>query len=419
MVRENLDRIRHNALFMNSAYLMLSMVIIAISGFLFWIVIARTASADIVGLATTILSVSSLISLLGMGGFDTVFIRFLAKSKKPNHIINTGMTITALLSGILAIGFCLLTPVISPAISFLAFNPLYIFLFALFTVFTTWNTVTNAVLIAQKRGGYVLGINIVFSAIKLTLPFVLPSNDPMVIFSILGITQVVNVALSVWAMMRLSHYTPRIRIDRIVLRNVYKFGAANYFANLFNLLPDSILPLIVLNQLGPHNSAYFYMAFTIANLLYTIIFSTAQATLAEASHDEPQGGHHLRRGLGIVMAMLIPSMLGVIVLAPYVLEVFGTDYRQNASELIVILALSGIPIALYSIQGTYFKITHQLKGLLAMTVSNSIAIIGLAYLLAGSYGLNGIGWAWLIGSIVAVLVGGLYIIVNRSRKARI
>lgn len=414
-MREKIAAFRTNSLVMNSSYLMLSMVIIAAAGFLFWVIVARSTPASVVGLATTMLSVSSLISLLGMGGFDTVFVRFLGKSKRPNEIINTGMVTTALLSGVLAVGFCLLTPVISPAIGFLSQSAVNILLFTVFTVFTTWNTVTNAVLIAHKRGGYVLGINIIFSAIKLVLPFILPVNDPMVIFSILGITQVINVALSVGAMMRLTGYRPRVHIDSAVLRDIYKFGTANYFANLFNLLPDSILPIIVLNQLGSQAAAYFFIAFTIANLLYTIIFSTAQATLAEASQDEDKGHVHLKRGITIVMALLIPSIIGVIVLSPFVLTIFGTDYLKNSVPLINIFAVSGLAIALYSIFGTYFKLTHNLKAIVTMTASNSIAIIVLAAFMTQPYGLVGVGWAWLLGSVFAVLVGMVFVFLQRRR----
>jgi len=416
-MREKFNTLRGNSLVMNSFYLMFSMVIIAASGFLFWVVVARSVPDAIVGLTTTILSVSSLISLLGMGGFDTVFVRFLAKSKHPDEIINTGMATTAILSGALAIGFCLLTPVIAPAISFLAHSPLYIALFAVFTIFTTWNVITNAVLIAHKRGGYVLLINIVFSIVKLILPFVLLGSDPMLIFSILGITQVINVVLSMTAMVKLTGYRPRIHIDTKVLRDIYKFGTANYFANLFNLLPDSVLPIIILNQLGAQAAAYFYIAFTIANLLYTIVFSTAQATLAEASHDEERVAVHMRRGILIILALLIPAIIGVIVLTPFVLEMFGPTYRENATMLINILAVSGIVIAFYSVLATYFKLTHQLKAIVAMTAANSLAIIVFALILTKPHGLIGVGWAWLLGSIVAVLTGGAFYLLRRRRRS--
>jgi O-antigen/teichoic acid export membrane protein len=353
-----------------------------------------------------------------MGGFDTVFVRFLAKSKQPSAIINTGMVITGILSGVLAIGFCFLTPVISPAIGFLAQQPFLTLLFAIFTIFTTWNTVTNAVLIAHKRGGYVLLINIVFSVIKLTLPFVIPTNDPMVIFSILGITQIVNVSLSIWAMIALTSYRPKLAVDTKVFKEIYKFGAASYFANLFNLLPDSLLPVIVLNQLGSDVAAYFYMAFTIANLLYTIVFSTSQATLAEASHGVESHLYHMRRGMTIVMSLLIPSIVIVMIAAPFVLDIFGHDYKKHADTLINILAISGIIIALYSMLSTYFKITHRLKAVVAMTAANSIAIIGLALVLTKPYGLTGVGVAWFMGSLIAVLVGFMIVILDRRRQSK-
>lgn len=403
-LRHFVRQLQTHSLMRNSFFLMLSTVVVGAVGFLFWVVVARSFSTQAVGLATTLLSVSSLISLFGLGGFDTVFIRFLARAKDKNKMINTGLLVSGVLSAILAIGFGLLTPIISPDIGFVQSNVWYLLLFVVVTMLTTWNTVTNALFIAHRKGQFVLITNIVFSAVKLCLPFMVAGDSPMLIFGIVGLAQAVYIVIALGIASRKLDFRPRLTLDRETIRDTYRYGTATYTANLLNLLPDSVLPILVLNTLGAHAAAYFYIAFTIANLLYTIIFSTAQATLAETSQDEVLG-LHLRRGFTIVMGLLIPSIIGVIVLAPYVLDVFGHEYRVNATTLINILAISGIAIALYSVLGTYFKATHRLKAIVIMTAANSIAIIAFAAVLTKPYGLEGVGWAWLLGSLVAVLTG--------------
>src|SRR6185437_4704409 len=58
-----------DSLFRNSMYLMLSTAIQALFGFFFWIINARLFTATEVGLATTIISIGTLITSLSLLGF--------------------------------------------------------------------------------------------------------------------------------------------------------------------------------------------------------------------------------------------------------------------------------------------------------------------------------------------------------------
>jgi Na+-driven multidrug efflux pump len=69
------------------------------------------------------------------------------------------------------------------------------------------------------------------------------------------------------------------------------------------------------------------------------------------------------------------------------------------------LSCSGLAVMIYSVVSFIFKQTKNLKAMLFMTGTNAVAIIGLSPILAKTYGLAGVGWAWLIGTCVAVVVG--------------
>lgn len=409
-LRARYQELRNHSLLRNSFFLMCSTIVLGGVGFLFWVVVARSFSTDTVGLATTLISISSLIALFGLGGFDTVFMRFLARAEDKSKVISTGLLVSALLSAALAICFVFLVPVISPEIAFIQSNPLYVLLFVATTALTTWNTIINAAFIAHRKGSYVLLTNSVFSIAKLGLPFVFSSNDPMLIFSIVGAAQLIYVSFGLGLMMRRLGYHPQLRINFETVRRTYRYSAAAYSSNLLNLLPDSILPILVLGSLGAHAAAYFYIAFTIANFLYAVAFMTTQATLAEAAHDTEHIGQHMRGGLKIIYGIMAPSILLLVILAPFVLGIFGTDYRTEASGLTVLFVLSGLLVALYAVLNTYFKATHQLAALITTTGIKAIAILGLAVMFISGQGLIGVGWAWLIGNALAVTAGGLYLL---------
>ena len=82
---------------------MLSTFVLAATGFVFWVFVANAYDTATVGLATTLLSVSGLLSLLGLAGFDTTFVRYLPGSKNKNDYINSGFVVVTIFSSVLAI----------------------------------------------------------------------------------------------------------------------------------------------------------------------------------------------------------------------------------------------------------------------------------------------------------------------------
>lgn len=180
----------HSSLFKNAFYLMLSTFIVAILGFVFWVIVTRSYPSATVGLAATLLSVSGLLSMLSLAGFDTTFIRFLPKSARPNDHINSGLAIVALMSGVLSLGFVLLLPFLSPNLAFVLYNPWYTLSFVFFTIATALNVLTNAIFLSRKRAGDIFVINMLFSVLKVALPLLIIKGDVMTIFSIVGVSSI-------------------------------------------------------------------------------------------------------------------------------------------------------------------------------------------------------------------------------------
>lgn len=410
-----LQMVLGNSLLKNSINLMLSAGVTAIFGFVFWTLIARSFSAESVGLATTLLSMCSLISLLGLVGFDTVFIRFLPNSKQQSEQINNGMITSAVVSAVIAGIFCVIIPFVSPKLGFVDRNAMFVLDFVVVSVLTTWNTLTNAALIAFRRTSLVVIINILFSALKMSLPFLIHHGGPMTIFVFTGAAQLLNVILSVLAMMHYFHYRPALKLHVSLLKEIRKYGLAVYLGQILNLLPDSFLPIIVVNELGAVAAAYFYIAMTIANLLYTVSFSTAQALLAEAAYDRRHVLEHLRRGLKFSSLLLVPMIAVVFIFCPYILSLFGHQYSVGSVGVLRLLSLSGLGVMVGALLNFVFKQAGKLKAMLTTTAINSVLTVALSLLFVRSFGLDGIGWAFIVGGIAA-LASGLYFIQKEFKR---
>lgn len=403
-MRRRLEQLQRSSFFMNAMYLMLSNFVIAGFGFLFWTIITRSYPASEVGLATTLLSVSSLLSLLALAGFDTTFVRFLPASQRKNDYINSGFLIVTILSVGVSMGVAYILPYTSPHFAVLhtwwgAIS------FVFFTFVTTLNVLTNAVFLAYKKARFIFVINTLFSLVKVILPLMILGNA-LTIFILAGIAQLVGLMLSLVAMQRYFSYSFRLVFDKEALRLVRTFSLTMYSGSILNLLPPTLLPIIIISAIGPQNSAYYYIAFTIASLLYTIAYSSMQSVFAEGSHDETALKDHVIKAARLIGVVLLPAAILTAILSPLLLAIFGQEYTDKAVPLLQIFALSAPAVAMYSALGAIFKVIKHLEGTISMNIGYAATIILLSYSLLPQFGLIAIGWSWLIGNVTACTIGG-------------
>jgi len=403
-ISTRVEAFRQSTLFINAFYLMFSTFVVAASGFVFWVIIARTYSVGTVGLATTILSVSGLLSLLGLAGFDTTFVRFLPRAKRKDVYINSGLWIVTIVTSVLSLACAVGLPFVSPRLQLLH-QPLFMASFVVFTVITSLNILTNAIFLAAKQARYIFCINALFSIIKVVLALVITKGSAMTIFIISGIAQTIGLLLSLYTMDKYLGHRFRFVVHLNDIRIIKRYSMSVYFSSILNLLPPTVLPLIVIHQLGPESSAFYYMAFTIASVLYTISYASMQSAFTEGSHNETALKAHVGKAARLIGLLLTPAMLAIIFLSNFILHIFGKAYSSEGTLLLQIFAISALPVTVYSALGAIFKVRRHLSGVVGMNIVYAVVILGLSYLLIPRFGVVAIGWAWLLGNVAAVVVG--------------
>jgi len=390
----------------NSLYLILGTTIPAGFGFFFWLINTRLFPPSQIGIATMLISAMTLISFLSLVGFDTVLVRFLWHSKRRNAKINTAMALVAIASAVLATGFVLSLPIIAPKLLFVYQNPWLMTGFVIFCVSAAWNVLTDAVFLAYRKTIYTLVINTIFSFEKMLLPLVLFAFGAKGIFAAAGLASLTGCVISIGAMIKKFDYKPKLTIDKQILMEVKGFSIANYITALSLLLPPSVIPFIIAGYLGTAKAAYFYIAFTIANLLYAISLSANRSFFAEGSHASEHLWTHLKHAMLFIALLMIPAIALVVILAPSLLGIFGKSYATDAVGFLRLLAISGIAVSGVGLIGTIFEVKKQLKPLIFASLAYSAVIVGGSFIaLESGLGLMGIGWAWLAGNILASLIG--------------
>jgi len=382
---------------------MLSTAVMAVLGFFFWIICARLFKSDQVGIATALISVVSLISSFSLLGLNNGIIRYLPTSEWKNQKINTAFTLVTVASVLIAIIYLVFINYLSPKLLFVRENIFLTTSFVLFIVFSSLNNLSESVFIAYRSANYVLMKNTVSSLVKFTLPIFLISLGAYGIFASVGISIAVAFVLSLIFLIVKFGYLFRPTINSEVIKRMTKFSLGNYAAVFMGGLPQMVLPIIILDNLGAKFSAYFYMDLMIANLLYIIPMATSQSLFAEGSHEESELKIHLIKAVKIISLIMIPAIIITVVFGKYVLLAFGKQYSNEGMVLLQLFAISGIFISINSIGSTILNIKHKIKLLILVNFSGAVTILLLSLVFI-KYNLYGIGIGWIAGQLLNSII---------------
>lgn len=396
-------RFCNDSLFRNSIYLMLSTGVMAIFGFIFWIITSHFYTSEQIGLATALISITILLTNLSLFGFNSALIRYLPQTKNPNVMINTAMVIVAAITVVISTIYLLGIDYFAPVFHLLVETPSYAFLFVVFMISVSLNTLTDSVFIAYRYSKYNLIVYTFFGLTKIILPFLFIGYGAYGIFFSYSGAVIVAFGLSIYFMMQKFDFRPTFVINKNATKQMTRFSLANYIAAFLSGLPTLIAPILIVNELGAADSAYFYMASTIAALLYVIPQAITQSLFAEGSHKEKDLGVFVKKAIKLIGILLIPAIIVIFIFSNFVLLIFGTEYSVNGYQLLQIMSLTGIFLAINLIGTTIIKIRHQMKKLLIVNTGYLIFTLMLIYFMIQN-GLAGVCWALFTGQLFLSII---------------
>ncbi|HSW65812.1 MAG TPA: oligosaccharide flippase family protein [Bacillota bacterium] len=409
-------RFQRDSLFQNSVYLMLSTAVMAGFGFVFWIIAARIYSPTDIGFATALISATILLSNFGMLGFSAALVRYLPKSDKRNNLINSSIIIVSTATILISGGYLLGIGHFAPAFRELTQNFSYGVLFVIFMVMVSVNTLTDSVFIAYRASKYNLIVYTYFGIVKVALPLLLVSYGRYGIFFAYTGSVVVSLLLSLYFMRKHFAYHFDWTLEKKASLEMGRFSLANYVATFMSGLPTLIMPTLIVNRLGASQSAYYYMASTIAGLLYVIPTATAQSLFAEGSHDEEQIGSFVKSASKLIAVLLIPAILVLVIFGKYILLIFGKTYSAHSMQLLQILAITGIFMSINLIGTSVMKVRHQIKELVLVNFGYLVATLLLTALLLPK-GAIGAGLALMGGQIFVCIEFLLLLLLQKNRRS--
>lgn len=383
--------IKQNQLYKNSFFITSSRFLNVAIGFIFWIVAARLYSIEDVGIATVLLSSLNIIMAFSKLGFDFSLIRYISINDRTK-VFNTSFVVTTIASLFIGIIFIIfIIGIDSFSNLFFIQKPIYAMIFLLFVVMNSIVIITGVAFTAIRKADHYFFQNI-FLALRV------PLLVPLVFLGSFGIFGSVGIAYFFSALIAFLQLNKFVRFDFKInnqfIKESFKFSSGNYASNVFQTFPTLILPLLVLSLLGEVESAKYYIAFAIGNLVLVIPDALCTSLFVEGSHGENLRKNAIKAILTIY-SFLIPAVIFVYFFGSYLLALVGKNY-VDALELLRIIVLSSLFVAIIHLFISIQNVRMNVGSIVKLNFLLFLLLPSLSYFFIPIFGITGIGYAWVV-----------------------
>lgn len=394
------NKYRNEPLYRNSLAIMLNSFFSSLFGLLFWIVAARNIPPNEIGLATASTSVALLLISLSKLGLDIGLIRYLPESSNKNRLYSTVLLVILLLVVTINIIYIAGIGIFSPALELL-FEWKFLIAYFVYIISMSIYSIQNITLIAIRRADLSLIQNLALGS-RVLIIFFIPFLNALGIISSLGISLVFAILLG---SALLSHcelsFNPKVKISN--LKEISRFSFESYIGDILSMLPATIVPLLILNTIGSQASAHFYIAYSIASLLFMIPHSVSMSLLVEGSHNSPIK-ENIIKSVKIIMVFLIPIVMAIFFYGDHALYIFSKEYSEQSFGVLKLLVASSLFYSIISVYQAIKRIKKEIKIINYINFAISIMIVGFGYIALLKYGIIGIGYAWLWTNLIICIL---------------
>ena len=381
-------------LYRTGYYLIIGTGITSLLGVAFWALAARSYTAHEVGQNAAAISAMTLVSGVCSLGLSAVLVRYLPIAGTAlRRLVIGSYALTAGLTLVAGAAVAATSDVWSPTLDFLQ-EPDWLIGFTLAAAATTIFTLQDSVLTGLQTARWIPLENSLYAATKLVLlvalAALLPVAGPFVAWNVpvLPAILVIN-----WLIFR--RLIPDDRsVGALDRRQVFRMATGNYGGNLFALVGNMYLPILVANQAGAAEAAYFFIPWMICISLQLVALNVTTSLTVEAALDMPRLRRLCRQALTHSMRLVAPMAVLTALIAPLALLVFGQAYADSGTNLLRLLAVGAIPNVIVALGIGVARIEHR-GGFVVVVQGVQFAILlGLSALLIPDVGVVAVGWTW-------------------------
>ena len=399
-----LQGIINDALYRGSLVLLASTAVSSVLGFVFWTLAAHIYPASTVGTFSSITAGVALLAAIAGLGLENTMIRNLANAENARQMVVLAIVAITTAGTILCFLVLLALGPHLPGALHLKQHGALAFLVSALVAFTAVSGIVDAGLIAIRESFTVFITNLAGSITKIVVILFLTNSRSYVLL----ISYSVALALStVWAGVALVKKSKGAGVwirSVLTVRRYLSLTSGSYLATILGILPAGIVPIEILVKLGPAETARFTIAGMAAGTLNVIPSTVAQVFFAEASRQGVPLGGQLRKALRSVYALLLPAVMIMVAIAPFILSLFGASYAAAATSCLRILALSVLITGGTYLVDSVLIARDRIGAFIFINAANATLVLGFVGILV-PHGITAAACGWALAQGVSLLLG--------------
>lgn len=348
------------------------------------VLLARTLGPHGRGELAAVLLWPSLLAAFGsLGLFDAITYQA-ARGTSPNGaLLGTGLALACAESLVcVAIGIAIMPHVLSHydasivrvAYVFLAYIPLNLITLTLMSLLN-----------GMQKYGQFHALRLIVLGASATAIVALRAADQLSVANVAVAYVIANVGTALVAVALVARVVrARPTVDLLLGRRLLVFGLQSHSGSMSWMMNERMDQLVISIFLAPARLGLYVTAVTLTSL--TSLAGTAVATAAfpmvAKLHDLRERRDAIRRYVRIVLAVSVAVSLPLIVLAPWIIDIFFKDVYADASNVARVLLVAAIVLSLNRVLGASLKaIGRPLDTGIAEAGALVVTVGGLAVLL--------------------------------------
>ncbi|HUY48267.1 MAG TPA: hypothetical protein VMV92_21480 [Streptosporangiaceae bacterium] len=381
-------------------------------GILYWIVAVRNYPAAVLGRNSAAISVTLFLAGVAELNMMSTLVRFLPTSgNRSARLILTVYAASAAVAAVLGAGFLALIPLVEPQLGFLRSSPFLAVWFVVAVITGAIFVLQDSALTGVRAAPFVPVENASFSIAKLAMmvPFVslMPAAGIYVSWTAAFALAVLptNAYLFGRAIPRHLRRAPDTGAPPR-FRDMRSYFVPDTLAGFIFMAATALLPLMIIDRLGPAAAGHYALAWMIGFALYLVSLNMGSSLVVETAADQSELRERCLRSITHLAKLLVPAVAVIVVATPYLLALLGPGYARADGGALRLLALAALPALITNTAISVTRSRRRMSMVVGIQIAISTLMWGLSAALMGPFGITGIGAAWLTAqtATAAVLV---------------
>ena len=397
---------RADALIRSSSLLVADYLVIGLIGGICSVIAARSWSPHDVGAVAGVTGAVALIVTASSVGVGSTITRFLGSEPNQRRFVLEAIALSVGVGLLLVAVLCFSPGHFGVPLHNLRVNDVAVFgLIGGYVTSSVLVAVTDPAFLSRKEVSFSVAKDIASSVVRIGILIALIGTTAVGLFGAsvgyVATSAIIDVGLIFWRLRDRAARTPFFMLR--MMRSRVRFAAGSHVAALVAVIPGSLLVTVVAARFGATPAAFVGVPLTVAAYVTIIPSMTSQALLAELSGESIDVVRLAVRALRLSYTGTLPAATLLVIVAPYILLIYGHDYSLHGSWFLRWGAAAAV-FSTFNYVGDIVLLARQ--KVVAYNVVNmlgTVAILGCVFVAVG-LGLRWVGPAWFAGQAIYACV---------------